>query len=148
MKRAHAEKPLDLIWAYVMPFEWDASTYQAIHKLGIPVAIWSLDDKHVFVDDRHWPYPHDQKELIGSCDIHLTSSMECVRWYLAEGVPAYYFPEAVDLELYLPAEGMPDYPVSFVGQAYGWRIKLIHELKRMGDPDCMFWPRMEKWFCG
>jgi hypothetical protein len=146
VKQAHAQKPLDLVWAYVMPFEWDARTYRAIHDLGIPVAIWSLDDKHVFVDDRRWPYPHDQKELIGLCDIHLTSSLECVRWYLAEGAPAYYFPEAVDLELYLPAEGRPDFPVSFVGQAYGWRIKLIRELKWAGIPIACFGPGWENGF--
>ena len=148
VKHTHVRKPIDLVWAYVAPFDWDRNTYQTIHELGIPVAVWCLDDKHVFWDDRQFPYPQNQRDLIDMCDIHLTNSLECLRWYIAEGSPAYYFPQAIDLELYPPAEGKPDFPVSFVGQAYGWRFKLIRGLRRAGIPIVCFGPGWENGFVG
>ena len=101
--------------------------------MGIPAALLWLDEKHAFWE-RPLGIPNGQKPLIGSCDVHLTNSFECIRWYMAEGAAAYYFPQAIDPEIYRPLNLERDIPVSFMGAAYGARIDFIRKLKKAGIP--------------
>lgn len=134
VRKAHAERPLDLVWLYVTHRECKPETLQAIRAMGIPVAVVSLDDKHAFEQDLSIGLPNGQKPLIGSADVFLTNSAECLRWYVAEGAAAYFFPEAADPQFFRPLPVQKDIPVSFIGGAYGPRLKFIERLKTAGIP--------------
>jgi spore maturation protein CgeB len=134
VRKAHAERPLDLVWLYVTHRECKPQTLQAIRAMGIPVAVISLDDKHAFEQDLSVGLPNGQKPLIGSADVFLTNSAECLRWYIAVGGAAYFFPEAADPDFFRPIPVQKDIPVSFVGGAYGPRVKFIERLKKAGIP--------------
>jgi len=129
---AHSEKPIDLCFAYGSYQQFEPGTLRAIRQLGIPVALFWLDEKHAYWERRKMEIPNGQKPLIGSCDVHLTNSFECIRWYMSEGAAAFYFPQAVDSQIYKPSGDKRDIPVSFIGQKYGMRAKFIEALRKLG----------------
>lgn len=130
--KAHGEEPIDLVFAYGSRFEFEPDTLQSIRSSGVPLAVLCLDDKHIFETNPGLPYPNGQKALIGAADVHLTNSRECVRWYLAEGAPAFYMPQGVDEQYYRPLDVPQDVDVSFVGQRYGYRASLVDHLSKSG----------------
>lgn len=137
--RAHEERPIDLCFAYASAQEFDAETIRRIRALGIPVSMWTLDEKHSMVRLLRGG-TGEPEPLMGEYDIHLTNSFDCLRWYLARGVPAFYLPQAIDPELYAPRDVRRDIPVSFVGAAYGQRFEFIRRLRRAGLPLECFGP--------
>jgi len=142
ISQAHGERPIDLCFAYGSHTEFEPETFHRIRKLNIPVALWWLDEKHAF-KERPFGHPNGQEPLIGSCDLHLTNSSECIRWYMAKAVAAYYFPQAIDPEIYHPRDVKRDIPVSFIGAAYGQRFGFIQRLKEAEVPVECFGPGWE-----
>ncbi|MFQ5913297.1 MAG: glycosyltransferase [Nitrospinota bacterium] len=131
--KANDERSIDLVFIYGGYGQIAPETLRSIRSLGIPIAILSLDDKHSFLGNRRGG-PYGREGLVNSYDVHLTNSLECVRWYVSEGVPAFYFPQGIDPELCEPVDGPRDIEVSFVGQAYGFRLRFIKSLRRAGIP--------------
>jgi len=136
---AHGKCPIDLCFAYGGYSVFEPETLNAIREKGIPIALLCLDDKHVFLG-RSSRFPSGQRPLIGSCDVHLTNSFECIRWYMAEGSAAFYFPQGIDPELYKPLDVKKDIPVSFMGKAYGSRFDFVRSLWKAGIPLSCFGP--------
>ena len=137
---ADAESPVDLTFAYASHMELEASTLEALRATGAPVVVLCLDDKHRFAEDRRLHYPNGQQPLIGSVDVHLTNSRECVRWYLGEGAPAYYMPQGINTDLYPSLDVDRDIEVSFMGQRYGARVKFLEALEKAGIRVSCFGP--------
>ena len=132
ISKAHHNNPVDFCFAYGGSKEFQPKTLKSIEKMGIPVGVWWLDEKHRFVES--------QSTLIGSHTIHLTNSLEPMRWYIAKGQACYYFPEAADPKIYHPKQIKRDIDVGFVGAAYGWRLEFIDKLKNNGIPIECFGP--------
>lgn len=130
---AHRARPIDLLFIYGGYGQIAPETLGRIRSLGIPVAILSLDDKHSFLGNRRGG-PYGPDGLVNCYDVHLTNSLGCVSWYVAEGVPAFYFPQGFDPEFFGRADGLRDIEVGFVGQAYGYRLEFIRALRRAGVP--------------
>lgn len=93
----------------------------------------AMDDRHQYWGDEvngEWGGTYG---LIPHIDLALTAAPECVDWYLKEGCPAIFFPEASDPTIFHP---MPDlskiHEVSFVGRRYGIREKIVLALRRAG----------------
>lgn len=134
---AHRAASIDLVFAYASHRELEPATLDAIRASGVPVAVYCLDDKHLFAEQPGLGYPNGQAPLIGSADVHLTNSRECVRWYLAEGAPGYYMPQGVDPDQYRPVPGDPYPRATFVGKRYGFRGRLIKAIATAGiDVEC------------
>ena len=142
VREAHQERPIDLCFVYASNTEVAPETLEQIRMLDIPVCLWWLDEKHLF-NERPLGYPNGQVPLIGSCDVHLTNTFEALRWYMARGAAAYYFPQAVDVVNVQPLNRERDIPVSFVGAAYGYRFEFIRKLRRAGVPVQCFGSRWE-----
>jgi hypothetical protein len=143
VRAAQATCPIDLCFAYGDYTVFEPNTLSAIRNIGVPVALLCLDEKHTYWQ-RSQKLPNGQKPLIGSYDVHLTNSFESIRWYLAEGAAAYYFPQAADPEFYGPLSVEKDIPVSFVGKAYGARLNFIRSLWKAGIPIVCYglgWPQ-------
>ena len=134
---AHGDEPIDLVLAYGSHFEFEPETLATLRARGVPVALLCLDDKHRFHEESKYRYPNGQKPLIGSVDVHLTNSRECVGGYAAEGAQAYYMPQGIDTELFRPVDVPLDIDVSFMGQRYGYRAQFIKALEVSGiDVEC------------
>lgn len=136
---AEAERPVDLAWMYVSSYDVDATTLTTIAASGVPVAVLSMDDKHAF-EERPVGIPNGQRALVGAATVHLTTSIECKRWYVGEGAAAYYFPEAADPEIFRPLDLPKDIDVSFVGGWYGARRDLVMRLRSVGIRVACFGP--------
>ncbi len=130
--RAHRERPIDLAWLSATNTFVSPQTLHAIRRAGVPVAVYNMDDKHQYSEDTRLGFPNGQKPLIGAADVHLTNSIDCVRWYMAEGVAAYYMPPGVDTEFFCPPRVDKDLDVSFIGAAYGMRRRFIQTLQQAG----------------
>lgn len=130
-RTAHDEQPLDLCFVYAPADIVLPSTLAQLRGLGAPVCSWWLDEKHVF--GTHVGQK-GQGAIAEECDLHLTNTLEATRWYLARGEPAYYFPQAVDVSGVTVPEKQKDIPVSFIGEAYGWRGAFIRKLQQLGVP--------------
>lgn len=137
-RAADERRAIDLCFVNASVDHVSPDTLQAIRRLGAPVAVWFLDEKHGF--------RRAQEPLIGSYDLHLTNSYHTMRWYISRGTPAYYFPQAADPGVFEPREMERDIDVSFVGAAYGARLRFIKKLQRQGiDVECFGkdWPNGE-----
>ena len=100
-------------------------------KFGTFVINISMDDRHQYWGRKvngNWDgvYP-----LIPHIDLALTAAPECVDWYLKEGCPAVFFPEASDPAIFHPIPELPKiHDVCFVGRRYGIREKIVLALRR------------------
>ena len=130
-KSAHARKAVDIVFAYGNYFDFEPETFRAMSAAGVPVVDLCLDDKHIFLP-KDLPWPNGQKPLIGSADVHLTNSLEIVRWYMGEGVPAYFMPQGVDPKIFRPMNVQKTVEVCFIGQRYGMRGSLVDALCAAG----------------
>lgn len=87
---------------------------------------------NIGMDDRH-QYWAGTYGLIPHIDMALTAAPECVEWYLKEGCPTIFFPEASDSTIFHPMPELPKtHDVSFVGAKYGIREKIVTALRRNG----------------
>ena len=92
---------------------------------------------NICMDDRHAFYHNGISKkgtfgLIPALDFVLNSTKEAVDWYMKEGVPALYFPEASSLDFYHPMNVKKKYDVGFVGAKYGIRAKIVRALIQDG----------------
>ncbi len=95
---------------------------------------------NIAMDDRHQYWGSKVKGqwggtygLIPHIDLALTAAPEAVEWYLKEGCPAMFFPEASDPEIFHPMLDLPKvHDVCFVGARYGIRKKIVSALMKAG----------------
>lgn len=130
--KAHEETPVDLVFAYGSYTHFDPQTFNRMKATGVPIALMWLDDKHTFLPNSRLPYPSGQKPLIGAVDVHPTNSIETVRWYLAEGMAAFYFAEGCNPDLGVDLKEEKTYDVTFVGKCYGPRSEFVGKLAKAG----------------
>jgi len=129
-RSAHTERPLDLCIIYAPNGTVSPETLAGIRQLGAAVCSWWLDEKHAF--DIHAGNMEGCGAIAQGVHLHLTNSLEAVRWYVARGEPAYYFPQAVDPTGVTAVPRDKDIAVSFVGAAYAWRMDFVRRLRRLG----------------
>jgi len=118
------------IWAGCI----DGSVLSKIRKqFGTIVVNICMDDRHAYWGKLRLGDLTGTKGLIPHIDLAATAAPECVDWYLKEGCPAIFFPEASDPKIFYP---MPDLPkihdVCFVGKCYGIRREIIMSLRKAG----------------
>lgn len=95
---------------------------------------------NISMDDRHQYWGAKVKgewggtfPLIPHIDLALTAAPECAEWYMKEGCPALFFPEASDPDIFHPRPELPKiHEVCFVGGCYGIREKIIEALRNSG----------------
>lgn len=93
----------------------------------------AMDDRHQYWGTKingGWSGTH---RLIPHIDLALTAAPECVAWYLKEGCPALFFPEASDPDIFHPMPELPKiHDVCFVGGCYGIRKKIVKTIAASG----------------
>lgn len=139
----HATRPFDLAFLYLHHFHLIPETIHAIASTGVPVAVLSADDKHTYLERPGHP-PSGTRPLVQAATVCLTTSIECLRWYAADGGVGYYFPVAADPAVFRHLDIEKDIDVSFVGGRYGGRRRLISRLQALGIRVECFGPMTER----
>ncbi|MEW5802920.1 MAG: glycosyltransferase [bacterium] len=138
-KKAPFHMVIGQMWAFTMP----PDTLQKLRQLGIPVVNISMDDRHAFRCKRMNGNWSGTAGLIGSIDLACTAARECCLWYLVEGCPAIYVPEASDPEIFVHLAEPKHYDVCFVGANYGIRSRIVKTIEKRGVPVTCYgngWP--------
>ena len=141
--RTHRVKPLDLVLTYYSGHQVSPEAIQKINAMGIVTAAYHLDDRLYFRGQRlggRWRGP---AAVAAAYDINLTQAPESLVKYRAEGGIPFLWPLAANPELCFPRDVPFRHNVSFVGTAYGNRIRVIEYLRRHGIDVATFgqgWP--------
>lgn len=143
--QARAGQVFDVVMGQMWSHLVSVESLRRIQAAGMPVLNVSMDDRLPI----NWPLRRSAPAsgsvgLANGLDLVLTSSPEVCRWYEVEGCPAIYWPMASDPELFRPwPEANKMYDVSFIGNRYGMRGKLISDLSDAGVDVAAFgngWP--------
>lgn len=128
------DKTPDLLIAQTFASFIDPKVFSQIRgTYGALIVNIAMDDRHQYWGQKingEWGGTYG---LIPHIDLALTTAPECVDWYLKEGCPAMFFPEASDPTIFHPRPDLPKtHDVSFVGRRYGIREKIVFALRRAG----------------
>lgn len=131
----HSNKmPVDILVGQMLAGYIDGAVLSRIRKeFGAIVVNIAMDDRHGYWVAKHNGEWVGTYGLIPHIDLAATAAPECVDWYLKEGCPAIFFPEASDPKIFYPMPNLPKiHDVCFVGQCYGIRKKIIMKLRNAG----------------
>lgn len=133
VQAAHREKPIDLFFSYLSGRLAFPGIIRAIGMLGIPTLNLSLDDKTKFFGALEGTGYAGVGDIAGAFTLCWTSTEDSVKLYEAVGARAIYLPEGANPDVYRRISGIDhDIDVSFIGQSYGQRPKILEYLKSRG----------------
>lgn len=144
---AHREQPIDLFFSYLSGRWVYPETIRTIGKMNPITVNISLDDKIKF-----WGYQESSglsgnAEIAPEFDLCITcQSEEDTHKYAKVGARALFLPPGGNTHSFSPLPVPRDIPVSFVGQCYGIRPRIILWLKDHGISVQTFgkgWPSAE-----
>lgn len=112
----------------------DPEVFDYIRKsFGTIIINIAMDDRHQYWGEKIKGKWGGTFGLIPHIDLTLTAAPECVEWYLKEGCPSVFFPEASDPSIFHPMPELPKiHDVCFVGSRYGIREKIVFALRKAG----------------
>ncbi|MDX8392423.1 MAG: glycosyltransferase [Mariprofundaceae bacterium] len=132
LQMVEAEKP-DLVFCVLMTYEIWLETLQLIRE-GSDAALihWATDDS--------WKYEQSSRLIASAFDVMTTTYPSAIKKSLRDGLDNFVLSQwAANSEaMHEPLSGDScRYPVSFIGTAYGNRIRWIKALKQRGiEVDC------------
>ena len=138
--KVHKEQPIDAVVGYLSGYNTNPLT---VIKMGDSSAVifnFCWDDKIGFRGKRaggRWSGP---AALASVVDLNLTNAPDSCIKYMVEGGLAIFWPEAADPDVHKLYDLPFEYDISFVGQCYGWRPKIINNLKKAGINIVTFGP--------
>ena len=135
VRAAHQKRRIDWLFAYTVGIELMPSTVSKLtQEFGIPSACMCLDDKQMFDGKTIGDYRSGMADIAEQFDVAWTSARVACEWYLVEGSRPLYMPEGADASHYHPMSTERDIPVSFIGNAYGFRKSVIAFLRAHDVP--------------
>lgn len=123
LKRAHAEKPIDLFFSYFYDACVLPETIEEIKRMGITTVNWYCNGAHQL---------HLVQEISPRYDWCLVPEEFRMEDYRALGARPIYCQEAANPTIYHPYDVPYQYDVTFVGQAYGERPYYVKRLLDAG----------------
>ncbi len=130
---AHRERPIDLFFAYLSGRWVYPETVQTIGKMNLITVNISLDDKLKFWGFQEASGLSGNAEIAPEFDFCITcQSAEDVHKYDKIGARSLFLPPGANPRTFSPLYVPRDIPVSFVGQCYGNRPRIITWLKDHG----------------
>jgi spore maturation protein CgeB len=142
---AHAEKRIDIFFGYLSGRLVLPHTVKAIRMMGIPTLNISLDDRD-FMGRLELTGYSRMVEIAHAFDLCWTSVEDAIPDYQRVGADPIYLPEGANPKIHRPLDLPKDIDVSFVGQCYGYRPKVIQYLSNHGINVEVFgqgWPNGE-----
>lgn len=131
--QADKERKIDAVFGYLSGHNTNPKVLQEMAKHTI-VFNMCLDDKLLFRDTLFGGRWKGVASIASSVDLNLSNAPESLIKYFVEGGLALFWPEAASPEVHKQGKGLFDerfkYNVSFVGQKYGYRGVLVHNLMK------------------
>ncbi len=147
VESAHREKPIDLFFSYLSGRWVYPETIQTISKMHLITVNISLDDTVKFWGFREPSGLSGNAEIAPEFDFCITcQSGEDVQKYDTVGARALFLPPGTNPHTFSPLPVSRDITVSFVGQCYGIRPRMITWLINHGISVQTFgkgWPSAE-----
>jgi hypothetical protein len=131
-RRAHAEQPIDAVFAYVSGEHVTTGLLEELRSIGAPMVNLSLNDKEWFVGRVRRGRAHGVRDIGSRFDLCWTSTIDAVPKYVVEGAVPVYLPEGANPAVHAPVDVARDIDVSFVGQCYDPRPAHVEALRRAG----------------
>ena len=129
--QAHARRPIDWIFIYASGLEVLAEALRELRdRIGVPIVAMCLDDKQSWSGSTIGSQRPGMIDIAKWLDIAWTSSTVATEWYFVEGGNPVYLPEGFDPSVYRPMQVDRDIPVSFIGEAYGFRQSFVGFLRQ------------------
>lgn len=116
---AHAKKPFDLFFAYLMDGMVDPGVLDLIRQSGVPTCNFSCNNTHQF---------HLVDELSPHFDYNLHSEKDARGKFLAINANPLWWPMASNPKYFKPVDVPRTIDVSFVGANYALRTRYINHL--------------------
>ncbi len=135
VQRLHAEGASpDIIIAQTWANLLDAQVLSEIKNAFNTVVVnISMDDRHQYWGRKINGVWGGTYGLTAHIDLALTAAPECVAWYMKEGCPALFFPEASDPRIFRPMPELPKiHDVCFIGGRYGIRETIVRAVEAAG----------------
>ncbi len=132
VKKVHDENKIDVFFGYLSGRVIFPSTIRTINLMGIPTLNLCLDDKTKFLSRLEPTGYAGMIDIASAFILCWTSTEDAVKNYEAVGAKAIYLPEGANPKVYKRLDLPFDIDVSFVGQCYGQRPKVIEHLRGKG----------------
>lgn len=137
---AHRASPVHLFFSYLSGRQVFPETIRAIGAAGAVTVNLSLDDRAKFRGRRKDGAHVGVCDVASAFDVCWTSTRSACEKYLVEGANPIFLPEGANPDVYRPLDVSFEYDVSFVGQCYGVRPKLVAALAARGIRVATFGP--------
>ncbi len=138
-----ANDPIDVIFTYLSGEIISPDTLQRLGALRLPMINLSLNDKEAFVGKTQNGQAMGSRDICRYFDLCWTSTRDSLEKYCVEGALPFYLPEGANPDFHKPYDLPKTIAVSFVGQCYGTRPRIIQQLAREGFPVATYgagWP--------
>lgn len=133
LRAAHSRRAIDWIFCYGGGQDLSPDLLLAItEELGVPIVNMSLDDKQGWAGRSTSRWRTGAVDITSGVDLYMTSARVACEWHMIEGGRPVYLPEGFDASALAPRQHSRDFPVSFVGAAYGFRLSVAEFLRRHG----------------
>lgn len=123
---------VDVIFSYLSGENVTVATVRGIKALGIPMVNMFLNDKEGFVGKIRKGQAMGSRDICGFFDLCWSSTEDAITKYCVEGALPIYLPEGANPDIHRPFDIEKTVDISFVGQCYGNRPKIIQRLERKG----------------
>jgi len=139
-QKAHAKRPVDIVFGYVSGHVVGCETLAAMAASGAIMVNISMDDKANVPGRLEGGRYYSAPPIAAAVDLTLTTSPESVIKYQVHGGLALFCPLAANPDLYHPYDLPFRYDVSFVGGKHCWRPFFIRKLTQNGIHVTAFGP--------
>jgi hypothetical protein len=129
---ANRQRPVDVVVGYLSGYTIAPQALDQMAAQGAVVTNFCFDDKIAWPGTLRGGRYTSTAAIAHAVDLNLTCDPQGATRYFAHGGLCAFHPEAADPVWYRPLDVPYQYHVSFIGARYGWRPKLIQELRRRG----------------
>jgi hypothetical protein len=140
---ANCQRPVDVVIGYLSGYTIAPQVLDQMAARGAVVTNFCFDDKIAWPGAIRGGRYASTAAIAHAVDLNLTYDPDGSTRYFAHGGLCAFHPEAADPVWYRPLDTPFEYDVSFVGACYGWRPKLMQQLRRRGiEVECFGrgWP--------
>lgn len=130
--KANAQQKIDVVVGYLCGYNTDPQILRRMKEEGAVIVNFCWDDKLFYRGKRIAGRWYGPAALASTVDLNLTNAPDSCIKYMVDGGLSMFWPEAACPEKHRPYDLPFEFDVSFVGQKYGWRPKVIDKLRENG----------------
>lgn len=129
VETAHQQKPVDLFFAYLYPFQFEPSLLDEVKAMGIPVAFFFCDNLS---------HPDVAAGIAPHATLNWVPEKAALPQFVRAGAAAIHLPMAANPAHNFPVAAPEEIEVSFAGLKNPFRRALLGEVIALGLPVTIF----------